>query len=328
MCRSAHMQLVLVSPRVSTRGYFLRNISCNLATNKQIECMQARKLLYCLIGLVFILPTTTRAQNEPASSLLWKISGKDLKQPSYLFGTFHIMCKADFTISKLLEEKIKQVQQFYSELDMDDPGMQMGIMMKMRLQETSLDKLLGEKDYKAVSDSFQRITGMPFQFFNQFSPFMPLSMLAINSIACDDRIQPETEFMKIAQKNHLPILGLETVEDQLKAINTQPLDSQILALKNTVLKYDSVQQMMTKMIRVYKENNTEKIYRFIMDNGGTSDFETALLATRNKNWIPVIQKAIAEKPSFFAVGAGHLGGNQGVIALLKEQGYTLTPVLY
>ncbi len=290
--------------------------------------MLTRKLLWNLLALLFVLPYSVPAQQKTTSSLLWKISGKGLKQPSYIFGTFHIMCKSDFTISPALEEKIKTSKQFYGELDLDDPGMQMRLLSKMRLQGTSIDKLLGEHDYKAVCDSFQRITGMSFQFFNQFSPFMSMSLLAISSIKCTDRIQPETAFMDIAKNHQLPVLGLETIDDQLNAINAQPIDSQVLALKNTVLKYDSVQQMMIKMIRVYKQNNTDKIYRFIMDNSGSSDFETAMLITRNKNWIPVIQKAVTEKPSFFAVGAGHLGGKQGVIALLKKEGYTLTPVLY
>lgn len=290
--------------------------------------MLLRKLFYSLCTVALIIPRSSQAQKTPVSSLLWKISGKGLQQPSYIFGTFHIMCKSDFTISPALEAKIKTAKQFYGELDMDDPGMQMNLMTKMRLQETSLAKLLGDEDYKAVSDSFKSITGMPLQLFNQFSPFMPMSLLAISSIKCADRVQPETEFVTIAKNNQLPILGLETIDDQLKAINAQPLDSQVLALKQTVLKYDSVQQMMVKMIQVYKQNNAEKIYRFIMDNGGTNDFETAMLVVRNKKWIPVIKKAVMDKPSFFAVGAGHLGGKQGVIALLKKEGYTLTPVLY
>lgn len=290
--------------------------------------MLLRKLFYSLCTVALFIPRSSEAQKPPVSSLLWKISGKGLQQPSYIFGTFHIMCKSDFTISPALEAKIKTAKQFYGELDMDDPGMQMTLMTKMRLQETSLAKLLGDEDYKAVSDSFKSITGMPLQLFNQFSPFMPMSLLAISSIKCADRIQPETEFVTIAKNNQLPILGLETIDDQLKAINAQPLDSQVLAFKQTVLKYDSVQQMMVKMIQVYKQNNAEKIYRFIMDNGGTNDFETAMLVVRNKKWIPVIKKAVMDKPSFFAVGAGHLGGKQGVIALLKKEGYTLTPVLY
>lgn len=290
--------------------------------------MLLKKCLYGLFSLVLLIPTSNKAQKKPVSSLLWKISGKGLKQPSYIFGTFHIMCKADFTISPALEEKIKTSRQFYGELDMDDPGMQMNMMLKMRLQETSLSQLLGDDDYKAVSDRFKSITGMPLQLFNQFSPFMPMGLLSISSIKCTDRIQPETEFVKIAKNNQLPVLGLETIDDQINAINVLPLDSQVLALKNSILKYDSVQQMMMKMIAVYKENNTEKMYRFLIDNGGANDFETAMLITRNKKWVPVIKKAVTEKPSFFAVGAGHLGGKQGVIALLKKEGYILTPVLY
>ena len=287
-----------------------------------------KKIWYSLLYLALLVPFTGTAQKQPASSLLWKISGNGLKAPSYIFGTFHIMCKSDFTVSPKLEEKIRNVKQFYGELDMDDPGLQLSLMSKMRLQETSLSRLLGETDYKAVSDSFQQITGMSLQLFNQFSPFIPLSLLTINSIRCADKVQPETEFVKIAKDNQLPILGLETIDDQINAINQQPLDSQILAFKKTVLKYDSVQQMMMKMIDVYKQNNTDKIYRFVIDNGNTDDFETAMLITRNKNWIPVIKKAVAVNPSFFAVGAAHLGGKQGVIALLKKEGYTLTPVLY
>lgn len=289
--------------------------------------MLLKKILSSLLGLLLILPAA-EAQKKPTGSLLWKISGKSLKQPSYLFGTFHIMCKSDFSISPALEEKIKSAEQFYGELDMDDPGMQLNLMSKMRLQGTTLSRLLGDADFTSVSDSFQRITGMSLQMMNQFSPFMPMSLLTISSIKCTDRIQPETEFVNIAKKNKLPILGLETVDDQIAAINAQPLDSQVLAFKKIVLKYDSVQQMMTKMITVYKQNDAEKIYQFIKDNGGDDDFETALLVTRNKRWIPVIKKAVSEKASFFAVGAGHLGGKDGVIALLRKEGYTLTPVLY
>ncbi len=192
--------------------------------------MLLRKVLYSLFGFLLILPAA-EAQKKPASSLLWKISGNGLKHPSYLFGTFHIMCKTDFSVSPALEEKITSTEQFYGELDMDDPGMQLNLMSKMRLQGTTLSQLLGETDFTSVSDSFQRITGMSLQMMNQFSPFMPMSLLTISSIKCTDRIQPETEFVNIAKKNKLPILGLETVDDQMAAINAQPLDSQVLVLK-------------------------------------------------------------------------------------------------
>ena len=289
--------------------------------------MLSRFLVLLISTLTF--SGTSFSQEQPKNSLLWMISGKDLSRPSYVFGTFHMMCKSDFAITDPLKEKLNATEQFYGELDMDDPGLQMSMMSKMRLKDKTLKDLMSEKDYTTLSENFQRVTGMQLQMFNQFMPFMSLSLLTLNSIECSDRVQPEGEFVKLAQQKKLPILGLETIDDQIEAINSQPLDSQLYSLKRMVLAYDSVKQSMNKMIAVYKENNVDKLYDFIKANSNGDDrFETEMLAKRNKKWIPTIEKAIHEKPSFFAVGAGHLGGHEGVLELLRKQGYTLTPVLY
>jgi UDP-3-O-acyl-N-acetylglucosamine deacetylase len=63
----------------------------------------------------------------------------------------------------------------------------------------------------------------------------------------------------------------------------------------------------------------------IMD-GSSAEFEKILLTNRNKNWIPIMEEMILEKPTLFAVGAGHLGGPNGIIRLMIEKGYTLSPV--
>ncbi|MDZ4071708.1 MAG: TraB/GumN family protein [Sediminibacterium sp.] len=284
---------------------------------------------FILLISAFTFSGTSIGQELPKNSLLWMISGKDLSRPSYVFGTFHMMCKSDFAITDPLKEKLNATEQFYGELDMDDPGLQMSMMNKMRLKDKTLKDLMSEADYTTLSENFQRVTGMQLQLFNQFMPFMSLSLLTLNSIECSDKIQPEGEFVKLAQQQKLPILGLETIDDQIEAINSQPLDSQLHSLKKMVLAYDSVKQSMNKMIAVYKENNVDKLYDFIRANSNGDDrFETEMLAKRNKRWIPIIEKAMHEKPSFFAVGAGHLGGNEGVLELLRKQGYTLTPVLY
>jgi len=58
----------------------------------------------------------------------------------------------------------------------------------------------------------------------------------------------------------------------------------------------------------------------------TAEFSNLLLDQRNKNWIPEIGKFAIEKPTFFGVGALHLPGENGVINLLRQEGYTVTPV--
>jgi uncharacterized protein YbaP (TraB family) len=283
------------------------------------------KRLYCVVLLAFSALLATA--QPPKSSLLWEISGNGLKTPSYLFGTFHMMCRSDFEISEILKTKLVAAKQFYGEISMEDLGDQMKLARQMMMTDKTISAMMSEDEFSKAAASFQQITGMPLQMFNNFKPFMALSMVTLNSIPCTDKIQPETEFAALAKENRLTLLGLETIEDQVKAINTQPLDSQVKQLKMILLNYDSVKNVMQQIIAVYKKRNIDSIYAF-MKSGGEIDFENELIIKRNHNWIPLIEKAIADKPSFFAVGAGHLGGSEGVIALLRKRGYTLTPVKY
>jgi uncharacterized protein YbaP (TraB family) len=283
------------------------------------------KRLYCVVFLAFSALLATA--QPPKSSLLWEINGNGLKTPSYLFGTFHMMCRSDFEISDILKNKLVGTKQFYGEIAMEDLGDQMQLARQMMMTDKTLSGMMSEEEFSKAGASFQQITGMPLQMFNNFKPFMALSMITINSISCTDKVQPESEFATLAKENNLPLLGLETIADQVKAINTQPLDSQVKQLKKILLNYDSVKNLMQQLVTVYKKRNIDSIYAY-MKSGGEIDFEYELIIKRNHNWIPLIEKAVANKPSFFAVGAGHLGGTEGVIALLRKRGYTLTPVKY
>ncbi|MES2371521.1 MAG: TraB/GumN family protein [Bacteroidota bacterium] len=268
----------------------------------------------------------------PASSLLWKISGNGLNAPSYIFGTSHIMCKGDFTITPILRSSLLSTQQFYGELKMDDPAMQMQLMKEMMMKDQTLESLMGTEDYKKVDIAFQKITGTPITMFNHFKPFMSLSLLYLSMETCTEKVQPETEFMQVAKEGKLPILGLETVVEQMKAIDKFPLDSQAYELKKMVLNFDSLKAEMQGMPDIYKSGDIDSIYNFIVSSGSGAglgqNMEKDLVITRNHNWIPLIKKAITAKPTFFAVGAGHLGGKTGVVNLLRTQGYTVIPVKY
>ena len=281
----------------------------------------------CVVVAALFIFSSLYAQTA-TSSLLWEIRGNGLEQPSYIFGTFHILCKEDFTISAILKDKIITSKQFYSELAMDDPGLQMQLAMKMMMPDKTLQSLMTDSDYQKVSNRFQTIVGMPMVTFNSFKPFVALSLLAMNSISCTDKVQPESLFTELAKQNHLPIFGLETIDDQVNAIDKEPLDSQMNSLRQTALNFDSVKNVMANMVSVYKLRDIDSLYSFMKNVGASDDFELEMIIKRNRNWIPFIKKAVAEKPTFIAVGAGHLGGTAGVISLLRKEGYRVTPVIY
>lgn len=274
-----------------------------------------------LIGLLYI---KAQAQSS-GSSMLWEISGNGLTKPSYVYGTFHLLCAADYQISENVKRRLLNTNQLFLEVDITKPGLQQELMMQMRFTETSLDKVLGN-EFQQVDLAFQKITGISLNLFKQFKPFVSMSMLTLQTLDCPDKIQPESLLSTLAKNAQLGIGGLETVADQVAAINTQPVDSQLNALKKMVLQFDSSKKEMKELVRIYQLNNTDSIYAYMQKQSMSGDFEQALIIKRNKNWIPKMVTAIHQAPAFFAVGAGHLGGKEGVLALLREKGYHLKPL--
>jgi uncharacterized protein YbaP (TraB family) len=278
-----------------------------------------------ILGIAY---SSLSAQPKETSSLLWEINGKNLSKPSYLFGTFHLICASDFTISTILSEKLTSTEQFYGEIDLSKPNWQTEMAMGLIMKDHTIEELMGKLEFEKASLKFKEITGMNMNMLNNVKPFMSLSLLVLNSIPCSDKIQPETMFMNIVNQSKTPVFGLETIADQINAIDTQPLDDQVISLKKMIMNFDSVKLEMRKMIEVYQLKNTDSLYAYIQKNGGDNDFEQELLVKRNQKWLPVISKAINQKSSFFAVGAGHLGGETGIINLLRKEGYQLKAIKY
>ncbi|HJV18295.1 MAG TPA: TraB/GumN family protein [Sediminibacterium sp.] len=280
------------------------------------------KRLFTALLILFFLKT------DAQSSLLWEISGNQLKKPSYLFGTFHLICQSDFSISAKLADKLRAAEQFYAELDITQPGMQQELMTQLTLKETTLSTLMGSARFEKARVSFKQITGLDLQGFNQFKPFMSLNLLALYAIPCADKLQPETLFFQMAKANNIPVGGLETLTDQIAAIDAQPMESQLKTLAASLQNYDSVKLMMKQLLSVYKLKNSDSLYSFMQQHGSDDYFEKELIEKRNTRWISRIQNTIRNKATFFAVGAGHLGGKAGLIALLRKQGFTLKPINY
>ena len=282
-----------------------------------------------LISLIFssLYFTQIYGQKEE-KSLLYEISGNGLSQPSYLYGTIHIICKDDFVMTEVTKQKFSEAQQVYLELDMDDPKMMPEMMKSMYMTDGStLKTLMSEADYQKVSQFFKDSLKTNIEMLDKMKPFVLSSMTIPKLIACPSQSYEET-FVKMAQKDNKEVLGLETVEEQFDALDKMGMKKQAdLMLVKMIENWNDGKQELKQLITDYKNQDVEAMYED-MAKSKTMDaqFEEDLLATRNKNWISKIQKITKEKPTFFAVGAGHLGGKKGVISLLRNEGFTVKAV--
>ncbi|MCU0467881.1 MAG: TraB/GumN family protein [Arcicella sp.] len=261
-------------------------------------------------------------------SLLYEISGNGLTQPSYLYGTIHIICKDDFVMTEATKQKFTEAQQVYLELDMDDPKMMPDMMKSMYMTDGSTIKnLLSESEYQKVSQFFKDSLKINIGAMDKMKPFVLSSMTLPKMLSCPTQSYEET-FVKMAKAEKKEILGLETVDEQFGAMDKMGMKKQAdMMLVQMVDNWNDGKKLIHNMIEDYKKQDIELLLEdMAKSKSSNTEFQKDLLENRNENWIPRIAKIAKEKPTFFAVGAGHLGGEKGVVALLKKQGYSVKAV--
>jgi uncharacterized protein YbaP (TraB family) len=271
--------------------------------------------------------TTTAASNN---TLLWKISGKNLAKPSYLFGTMHMLCADDIQISDSLKNAIKEADRVYLELDMDNLFEMMGAMGHMSMKnDTTLADLLSEADYKKVKAYFEQHSSMlPFSMLETFKPLLIESMIMEQMPQCDNMIVMEQLVMEEAKQNSKDIKGLETMDYQLSIFDSIPYKlqaKQLLDMVNNAGKSDTKE--LDELTSAYRNQELNKMDELTQkEDMGIKNFTNILLYNRNINWVAKLQPLMQKNSLVVAVGAGHLPGAKGVINLLRLAGYKVEPV--
>ncbi len=283
------------------------------------------------ISNIFILLTlwtfghTITAQSDQDQSLLWKLKGDHI-QTSYIFGTMHLLPQEQFKLKEKVAEAFKTSQQIVLELDMDAPDLQTSIMQHMPMKDSqTLDQLMKEEDYAKLDETLQSLMGVSVKMFNTWKPFGVSSMLYTKYI----NGQPasfEGTFIGMAKKQEKEILGLETVAEQMQVFDNIPYSEQIKDVVDMLYEEDRNQSIFSEMVDLYLKEDVQGVYQFTLRFLDTEQEQRLMLDDRNQKWVPRIGEMAQYKSTFFGVGAAHLGGEQGIINLLKEAGYTVTPV--
>ncbi|MEQ8926702.1 MAG: TraB/GumN family protein [Fulvivirga sp.] len=293
---------------------------------KRIKRIVIKLLVFALSFLGgMMLARVTKAQD--AKSLLWKIEGKELKKPSYLYGTVHLICKEDFRFDESITSALNTTEQTILEIDYDDPE----FMTKM--QQGSLNpgmKNISEEftaEQKEVTNKFFKTHyGADLTQLGVVKPFGLLSMVIQKSVTCPVVESYEQTFANNAKERNVEVLGLETVEFQTTLFDQLPMEDQIELLVTSINDFEDGKEDFTKMIDAYKKQDIVALKKFMTDSPEYEKFEDLLINDRNEDWISKIEKHAKEKPTFFAVGALHLAGDNGVIKLLEKEGYKVSPV--
>jgi len=285
--------------------------------------MKLKFLSFTLI--LFVLAGTSFAQN----SLLWKISGNGLESPSYVFGTIHMICVDEMIRVNDLEKYVQETKQVVLELDMDDPSTMQ--LMQAGSLNAGMENIAGkipEAKRVKLDAFFKNNYGAGFEQLGIMKPWMLSVMVSTHGVLnCTTPSAYEGVITELAKKHKKEVKGLETVAFQLALFDNIPMEEQLKMLTDALDEKKKYDTQFLEMIQNYLSEDIEALHQqFIESSPEMAKYADDLLYNRNKIWIPEMSDKMNEISTLFAVGAGHLGGDKGVIALLKKEGYTVEAV--
>lgn len=276
------------------------------------------------------------SQKIEAKSLLWKISGNELKDTSYLYGTIHLIDKQHFVMTPQLKRCFKKTQALVLEvnLEMDMPTKQDMARKMMYPNHQSIQNYVSQSDYNYLHSYLidtLKISSLKTSIYEKFTPFFFESIIAAEQIK--NVKSYEKTLAKMARKKEK--LFVETIQEQMDIVNGDSLHIQIdNLLRNMRAGKLNANKEMKEMVKLYVNQDLQGLYNYVTasfvefekDSQKIDAMLSKMLSNRNKKWIPLLSNWMQEKSLFIAVGAGHLAGDEGVINLLKRQGYTVEPV--
>ena len=288
-----------------------------------------KKVTNCLLCFFLLLScVSVFAQTQTNNSLLWRITGNGLNRPSYLFGTMHVYDKKAFNFKDSLYFFLEQAEGFALEFNPDSANMVIEAYMNGSIkthEDERQDFDISSSDMKLMQ---KKMTGEKSNFLKDDKKSVVDYYIA--RLLASDKKQKDamSTFMdaflyQIAKQYDKHMYGLESLNSQVKALNSLSKGLKIKKFVNLLDKWDPEEG--SPITELYYRENIDSIdifYTSYFTEATLNDF----LYERNKVMASKMDSLMQLQSLFTAVGAAHLPGDKGVIALLKQKGYTVEPV--
>jgi uncharacterized protein YbaP (TraB family) len=273
--------------------------------------------------------------------VFWKIE-KDGIEPSYLLGTMHlsdprILDLPDSVYDAQYDAKVVIVEAS----EILDLKKAMGQLL-MRPELTMLpdgkriEDFLTKDEAKTLADGL-RARGMVFSAVNRMRPWMISTTLATPVCETARRAKGarflDQQIALDAFDEDIPVEGLETLDEQLNAMNSISTENHVKSLLQAVALGDQIKDITETMVQLYEAGEMGLLWQLLFKRyavdpsamaSGMSEFENAMLTKRNHVMAERSTRFLSAGNAFVAVGALHLQGEEGLVELFRKQGYTVT----
>lgn len=294
-----------------------------------------------LFGTLFLAISFIGSAN---AQLLYRVSGNGLEEPSYIIGTYHLAPASFVDDIRGAHEAMAAVEQVYGEVDTEnlDRAQQLMLEAMMLPEGRRIADLFTEDEMSRINAYVREVMGVDLSnpFVAEQLGRMRPSVLAVQLLMLQYmKITPDFDatnlideyFQKEARKVGKRVGGFESVEFQMELLYGEKSDEEerdeLLELVDNNAETFATMQEMTEAYFSFDMKSIRSLTERDLHNGDmTLEEFKELITDRNRRWVEAMPEVMREAPTLFVVGAGHLPGNEGVIALLKEAGYKVKPV--
>lgn len=288
--------------------------------------------------MILLLWTCTRqdvcAQKHTENALFWKISGKGIDKPSYLFGTYHLLAGGYLAEVPEVGKAFEQADGIVVEAELDSSKM-FQLMPMMVMSGKKLSDLVNEADYALITAEVEKTTGASMDMLAQFKPVSVTFMLTVayahqesgSELNKYEGPPIDNYFANVGRRNKKPIATFETMEEQVRIVfDHDPVEDQARQLVEFVRSKEDMIQAQSDLLKMYLNQDLGGLYKLYKKYEKQFGDASYLLDDRNVEWMKKLPGMLEKGNQFIAVGALHLAGDASLIRLLRKRGYTLTPV--
>jgi uncharacterized protein len=289
----------------------------------------ARLLIFALCTSTLVSATAAAQTPAVAKHFLWTVrSGANVL---YLAGSVHALSADAYPLPAVFERAFEASGTLVEELNLAEAeslsAAPMLLAKGMYTDGRTFDTVVSKETAALVAERFKQ-TGLPMEMFRPMKPWMVMLMLTAleaQKAGLEASLGLDKYFYDKANAAKKPVVGLETAEFQIDRFDKMPDAMQEQMLRSTLTEMDAQGVELKGMIAAWKRGDTAALEKTVRTSFAAYPAAyTSLIVERNRNWMPELEKCFSRpKPCFVVVGAAHMVGPDGLIALLRQKGYKI-----
>jgi uncharacterized protein len=282
----------------------------------------------CAALVIALLAAATASAQTGAKSFLWKVQSGS--RVLYLAGSVHALTAAVYPLNPAFERAFQASDLLVEEIDLSEGDlMTVGPMLLtkgMYQDGRTFDRAVSKETVALVNKRLNN--PMAAELVRNMKPWMVMLMLTalqVQQAGLDVNLWLDKYFFDKAKAAGKPVLGLETAESQIDRFDKMPEPLQEQLLRSTLADLDAQSRELTTIVAAWQRGDAAGLEKTLLN--GFKQYPAAynsLIVERNNNWVPQLEKCLARtSPCLVVVGAAHLVGPDGLLALLQKKGYTI-----